>query len=84
MKKMISMLANTMVALTPTLAAAQVGKEEGGGGIMVWLFMGFGALIIVFQLFPGLALFAAMLKEIFSHVSEKAPLPATTKTKDKV
>ncbi len=84
MKKIIRMLANIMIALIPTLAAAQVAKEEGGGGIMVWLFMGFGALIIVFQLFPGLALFAAMLKEIFSHVSEKAPVPTTTKAKNKL
>lgn len=77
------MLANTMIALTPALATAQVAKVEGGGGIVVWLFLGFGALIIVFQLFPGLALFAVMLKEIFSRVPGKNPLTSAEIVKRK-
>ncbi len=83
MRTLIRMLANVMIMLMPTLAAAQVAKEEGIG-LMVWLFMGFGALIIVFQLFPGLALFAIMLREIFSHVPGKNPITATAKAKDKL
>lgn len=82
MRTLIRMLANVMIMLMPTMAAAQVAKEDGGG-LVVWLFLGFGALIIVFQLFPGLALFAVMLKEIFSRVPGKNPLTSAEIVKRK-
>lgn len=83
MKKHFIILCNTLILLMPPLAAAEVGKEEGGG-LMVWLFMGFGALIIVFQVIPGLALFAVMLKEIFSRASAKVQVTAAAKVKGKL
>jgi len=70
MKKLLKIIGAVTFCLIPTLAAAQVGKEEGVSP-MVLLFMGFGALIVVLQLFPGVALFAVMLKEIFSKVPGK-------------
>jgi hypothetical protein len=41
----------------------------------VMIFLGFGALIIVCQLIPGLVLFSSMLKTLFrKSVKETAPL----------
>lgn len=83
MKKLIKILCNAIILLMPTLAAAQVANEEGVS-LMVWLFMGFGALIIVFQLFPGLALFVIMLREIFARAPGKGPVIPMEKAKEKV
>jgi hypothetical protein len=48
---------------SPALAAG--GTETEGSGFLVILFWGFGALIIVSQLLPGLMLFGSMIKELF-------------------
>lgn len=48
---------------SPALAAN--GIEPEGNGLLVILFLGFGALIIVFQLIPGLMLFGSMVKGLF-------------------
>lgn len=53
-----------LAAATPAFAAA--GNEAGGGGMLLYLFIGFAALIVVFQAVPSLVLFGTMLKEIFS------------------
>ena len=73
-------LGTAIIFLMPVLAEAQT-VPEGGVSFMIWLFMGFGALIIIFQLFPGLALFVIMLKEIFSRVPAKAPMATMEKAK---
>lgn len=69
-KALIALLAGAM----PALAAVQVHDE--GGSVLTVLFLGFGALILVFQLFPGLALFAVMLKEIFTGARKKGTVAA--------
>jgi hypothetical protein len=43
-----------------------------GSSILIILFLGFAALIIVFQFIPGLVLFATLLKSLFSRVPKKA------------
>jgi len=74
MKTLTKSLIASLAWAMPALAAGQVHDE--GGSVMVVLFLGFGALIVVFQLFPGLALFTVMLKEILTGSRKKAVLGA--------
>jgi ABC-type sugar transport system substrate-binding protein len=68
MKTLIRALAG-MAAASPAFAA---GAEAGtGGGILLYLFIGFAALIIVFQAVPSVVLFATMVKEVFVMTREK-------------
>ncbi len=64
------------VLLTVVMTATNALATTGGGTVelsfMTVLFMGFGALIIVFQLGPGVILFAGMLKGIFSPAEKKS------------
>jgi hypothetical protein len=71
-----TIIALLVCAAMPALAAGQVQEE---GSIMMVLFLGFGALIIVSQLFPGVSLFAVMLKEIITGSRKKAAVAATDK-----
>ncbi len=65
-----------VLGTTASLAVAGDGAEASGNGLLVILFLGFGALIIVCQLVPGLMLFCSMIKGLFAK-SLKKPLPAT-------
>ena len=60
--------------ITATEALAYGGGESGEGlSFMMILFMGFGAVILVFQIFPALILFCGMVKGIVSATKrEKA------------
>jgi len=77
-RTLFALVASTM----PALAAGQL-KEEGGS-IMIVLFFGFGALILVSQLFPGLALFTVMLKEIFTGSRKKGAVAAADEAAKKL
>lgn len=63
LNKLAQAAALTIVAV-PALAASEGANAEIG-----WLgiiFLGFGALIIVFQFIPAVMLFGSMLKGLFS------------------
>jgi hypothetical protein len=60
----------TLASVAPALAAN--GSEGKGSLFMVILFLGFAALIIVFQFIPGMVLFATMLKGLFTRAPKKA------------
>lgn len=64
------------VLLTVAMTATNALATTGGGNVelsfMTVLFMGFGALIIVFQLIPGAILFTGMLKGLFSPADKKS------------
>lgn len=71
MKTAITTLLTTLAA---TAATAAAGTPAEGLGLLTWLFLGFGALIVVFQCVPALVLFAAMVRSLFGGVApEKAP-----------
>ncbi|SNB48082.1 hypothetical protein [Geobacter sp. DSM 9736] len=53
-------------------AYAAGGAETEGFSLILVLFIAFGALIVVFQLFPGTMLFMSMIKGLFSSVKEEA------------
>ncbi len=54
----------TILGWAAPALAANSGVAKGTS-ILLILFLGFAALIIVFQFIPGLALFFAMLKGLF-------------------
>lgn len=56
-------------------AFADSGTSDQGGWLWT-LFIGFGALIIVFQLIPATVLFGSMLKGLFSATAKKAAMAA--------
>jgi len=60
--------------ITASYALASGGAEGEGLGFMAILFIAFGVLIVMFQFVPGLMLFGAMLKGIFSPSDKKAPV----------
>jgi hypothetical protein len=71
----------TVATVTPALAASS--SEVKGTSILIILFLGFAALIIVFQFIPGLVLFVSMLKGLFTHSPKKAAETVSGKQEDK-
>ncbi len=71
MKAMIKSLLAVLLAVVPALASG--GKESGEVSFLVVLFFAFGALVLVFQMVPGLVLFATMIKELFTRVPKGHP-----------
>ena len=71
-------LISTIAAMLVTVS--QVMASGGGNGepvsILMILFIGFGALILVFQLFPAVVLFVGMLKGIMAPAVKKADTAA--------
>ena len=61
----------TLASVAPALAANS--SEVKGNSFLLILFLGFAALIVVFQFVPGLVLFATMLKGLFTRAPKKGP-----------
>ena len=61
-----------LILASVTTALAADGSVVKGSSILLILFLGFAALIIVFQFIPGLALFATLLKSLFTRAPKKA------------
>ncbi len=75
----LTMIVLTTTAVTTTPLWASNGPEPLGTSLLVLFFLGFGALIVVCQLIPGLALFCAMMRGLFSKDAIKhMPLPNHT------
>lgn len=72
MKTTLNTLALSLLTLSTAQAASGVDTE--GNGILVWIFIGFGALILVFQLVPGLMLFFSMVKGLFSKAPKEVAI----------
>jgi hypothetical protein len=75
MKTLLRTLTATLALVVPAFAAN--GSEPEGSGLLIILFLGFGALIVVFQLVPGLVLFVTMVKELFTPAPKKAAATAS-------
>jgi hypothetical protein len=78
MRTMMRVIFVTLASVAPALAAN--GSEAKGSVFMLILFLGFAALIVVFQFIPGLILFASMLKGLFTRAPHKAIDPLHAKT----
>jgi hypothetical protein len=63
-KYMVLYAIAVLIGTASSALAASGGKAEGSG-VLIVLFLAFGALIIVFQLIPGVILFVSMVKGLF-------------------
>lgn len=78
MRILISTIAAVLVTVSQVMAA-------GGGttepmSILMVLFLGFGALILVFQLFPAVVLFVGMIKGLMAPAVKKDKAEAGSDT----
>lgn len=70
MRTLMRAIIITLASVAPALAAT--GSEMKGSSFLIVLFLGFAALIIVFQFIPGMVLFATMLKGLLTRSPRKA------------
>ncbi|HTY20544.1 MAG TPA: hypothetical protein VMC44_02795 [Geobacteraceae bacterium] len=70
MRTLITTILVTFGWIATALAAG--GTVAKGSSLLLILFLGFFALIVVFQFIPGLVLFFSMLKGLFSAAPKKA------------
>jgi hypothetical protein len=70
MKRTMTTLGTLMMGATPVMAST--GQETTGTSMMVILFLGFGAVVVVCQLIPGVILLGSMLKGLFGKAEHKA------------
>ena len=70
------------LAIGVTSAYAANGSESEGMGVMTMLFLGFLAVIIVFQSIPAVVLFFSMLRGLFNLTSRKQSLPVSGSDQD--
>jgi hypothetical protein len=64
MKTTLRTIAAALLATTPAFAAT--GAEAESHGILFYIFIGFGALIVVAQFVPGLMLLGGMIKGLMT------------------
>jgi len=64
-------------------AFADTGAGASESGWLWMLFLGFGALIVVFQLVPSVILFVSMLRGLFSASAKKSPAMSETSGPEK-
>jgi len=79
MRVLISTIAAVLVTVSQVMAS-------GGGNaeplsLLAILFMGFGALILVFQVFPAVVLFIGMVKGLMAPAVKKEEAAASADTK---
>ncbi len=74
MRLFISTIAGVLVSVSQVMASG------GGNGeplsILAILFIGFGALVIVFQVFPAVVLFVGMIKGLMAPAAKKTEAAA--------
>lgn len=61
----------TALLMAASYAHASSGASADEGSFLVTLFLAFGAIIIVFQLIPGLLLFSSMVRALFPSSEKK-------------
>ena len=71
MKTLSALIVSMLLTVTQALASGNAGSGEGLGFLAI-LFIGFGALILVFQTVPAILLFAGMIKGLLSPANKKA------------
>jgi len=69
MRVLTSAIAALLVTVTQVMAAG--GSDAEPLSFLTILFMGFGAMILVFQIFPALVLFVGMVKGILAPAAKK-------------
>jgi hypothetical protein len=69
MKRTMTTLGALMAMATPAIAGG--GAETEGSSLFIILLLGFGALIVAFQVIPGLFMLSAMIKGILGKGEAK-------------
>jgi len=82
MKSILTSTAWILVMIAGS-AFADTGAGAAENGWLWMLFLGFGALIIAFQLVPSMILFSAMLKGIFSPAAPESAAAADSNSTTK-
>lgn len=77
MKTTLSFAALLLGSTSNALAAS--GAQHDESGLFFWVFIGFGALVIAFQFFPGLMMFFGMLKGLFTFGAKDTATAHETK-----
>lgn len=72
MKSRITQLLIPLLGGTATTAFAADGAMQDGGGLLIWFFIGFGALIIMAQAIPAMIMLYSMLKAVVSPAEKSA------------
>lgn len=75
MKTSIRSLALQFLFFVPVASAAG-SAEPGESSLMMWLFLGFLALVVVLQMLPGVTLFIGMIKGLFSSAKDESSVAA--------
>jgi hypothetical protein len=78
MRVLISTIAALLVTVSQVMASG--GSNGEPVSILMILFMGFGALILVFQLFPAVVLFIGMVKGLIAPAVKKSEAAAGDKS----
>lgn len=73
MKTSIRSIALQFLLFVPAASAAG-SAEPGGSSLMMWLFLGFLALVVVLQMVPGVTLFIGMVKGLFGLSKQQTPI----------
>lgn len=66
MKTKLAQLLIPLLSISATSAFASESAMQDGGGLAVWFFIGFGALVIMAQSIPALIMLYSMLKAVVS------------------
>ena len=76
MKKTIKRLAlgaGILIGSVTPLWAETTGRETDNSGLLVWIFLGFCALIVVAQLIPAAMVLLGVVKGVKKEAEEVAP-----------
>lgn len=72
MKTRITQLLVPLLGGTATTAFAAEGTLYDGGGLLIWFFIGFGALVVMAQAIPAMIMLYSMLKAVVSPAEKPA------------
>ena len=72
LKFLIPLLAGT----ASSAFASTNSMDQGGNGMLVWFFIGFGVMVLLFQAAPAMVMFFSMMKGLFSNTISEVPLSA--------
>lgn len=73
-KKTVSLL-----LCSASSAFAASGAENDGSGLFFWLFIGFAAMIVMFQFLPGVMMFFGMAKGLFGAKAKDTAIVTGTR-----
>lgn len=77
MKTKIMNLLIPLLAGSATTAFAADSTVQGGGSPLIWLFIGFVALVVMVQAIPACIMLYSMVKAVFSPAESTTPASAS-------